>query len=233
MINIKRLFIVTIVFTFFFVSNALCQKVNQLDTVGKRTGIWKKNYPNGRIRYTGTFINGKEIGTFKFYKNTTSKLPSIVKEYSINSDSASVKFYNYDGKLKTKGTMIGKNRVGAWYYYFSTGKIFSEEFYVSGKLEGILKNYYANGKITEETTYKNGLKNGLSRVYTEEAILIEEVIYVAGKLNGPAKYFDLKGQIKETGVYKDNKREGKWEFYMDGEISDRPKQVTHRVDKSK
>lgn len=233
MINIKRLFIATIVFTFFFVSNAVSQKINKVDAEGKRTGVWKKNYPNGKLRYTGTFLNGKEIGTFKFYKNTSSKLPSIVKEYSVDSDSAIVKFYNYDGKLKTKGTMIGKKRVGAWNYYFSNGKIFSEEFYKDGNLEGVLKNYYANGNITEESNYKKGLKDGVSKVYTEDGILIEEVIYVAGKLNGPAKYFDLKGQIKETGVYKDNKREGKWEFYMDGEVSDRPKPVTHRVDKSK
>jgi len=232
MISIKRLFIATLVCTFFFISNIVAQKVNQFDADGKRTGVWKKKYPNGKLRYTGSFLNGKEIGTFKFYENNSNNFPHITKEYKATSDTATVKFFNKDGDVKTIGKMIGKNRVGAWTYYFSNKNIFSEEFYNNGKLEGVLKNYYANGQVTEIAEYKNGLKNGVSKIYTENGVLIEEVIYVDGKLNGPAKYYDLKGQIKETGVYKDNKKDGKWEFYIDGQVSDKPKRQTHRVDKS-
>ena len=48
------------------------EKINQLDQNGKRTGIWKKFYPNQRIRYEGQFENGKEIGIFKFYNAASS-----------------------------------------------------------------------------------------------------------------------------------------------------------------
>lgn len=233
MINIKRLFILTFVFTFFLVFEAMSQKINQVNKEGNRIGLWKKEYPNGKMRYTGTFNDGKEVGTFKFYKNTSSNLPHIVKEYVPGTNEAMVKFYNYDGKLKTKGKMIGKEREGAWIYYFTNGNIFSEEFYRNGKLDGVVKNYYSNKNLTEETVYKDGLKNGVSKVYTERGILIEEVIYVNGKLNGPAKYYDLKGKIKEEGVYKDNTREGKWEFYIDGEVSNRPKREAHSIRKKK
>ena len=211
----------------------MSQQKNQLNANGERTGKWEKRYPNGKLRYTGAFNNGKEVGVFKFYKNSSNNFPHIVKEYHEGSDKATVKFYNYDGELKTKGNMVGKDRVGTWTYYFNNGKLFSEEKYTAGKLHGVLKNYYSNGNLTEETLYKNGLKEGVSKIYTENATLIEEVLYVNGKLNGPAKYYDLKGQLKETGLYKDNKREGKWEFYIDGEISDKPKRKTHLVDKRK
>ncbi|TYP96767.1 antitoxin component YwqK of YwqJK toxin-antitoxin module [Tenacibaculum adriaticum] len=229
MINIKRLFIGTIVFSFFFVSNAISQNVNKVDENGERIGVWRKYYENGKIRYTGNFKEGKEVGTFKFY-NKSSSFPSIIKEFSTSSDSAMVKFYTPKGKLKSEGVMIGKNRVGKWMYYFSDGKIFSEEFYVDGKLNGVLKNYYPNGKVTEESHYSNGLKNGISKTFSDDGILIEEVIYADGKLNGLGKYFDLKGNLKEKGMHKDGKRDGKWEFYMDGELAEK-KRVTHSIKK--
>lgn len=230
--NIKSLFIVTILMVFFCGTTAFSQKINKLDANGKRTGLWEKKYPNGRLRYTGDFLAGKEVGTFTFYRNVSGSIPHIIKDFSKVSDSASVKFFNPLGKLKVEGDMIGKSRVGAWKYYFTNGKLFSEEYYNNGKLEGLLKNYYSNGNVTEETQYKNGVKNGQSKVYTETGVLIEDVLYVDGKLNGEAKYFDLKGKIKQKGLYKNGIKEGKWEFYIDGEVSDKPKRQTHSVPKS-
>ncbi|MDY0781454.1 toxin-antitoxin system YwqK family antitoxin [Tenacibaculum sp. IB213877] len=230
MIKIRRQFIAITISLLFFSIAINAQEVNQLDANGKRTGVWRKYHDNGKLRYTGQFENGKEIGTFKFYTKYSS-VPSIIKEYTVNSDTALVKFYTNKGRLKSLGNMIGKNRVGLWSYYFTNGKIFSEEYYVNGKLEGVVKNFYANGKVTEETNYKNGLKNGVSKIFTESGILIEEVQYVNGKLNGEAKYYDLKGNLKEKGMYKDGSRDGKWEFYIDGEISDKPKRTTHTIKK--
>jgi len=231
MINIKRLFIVTVLFTVFFVSNAISQEVNKVDENGNKTGVWTKKYPNGRLRYKGEFKNGKEVGTFRFYNNTTSSIPHIVKEYSDNGNYSYIKFFNRDGNVKTEGKMIERKREGKWVYYFTNGNVFSEEYYKNGKLDGVLKNYYANKNVTEETAYKNGLKNGVSKIFTESGVLIEEVVYVDGKLNGPAKYFDLKGVIKESGNYKNNNRDGKWEYYIDGEISVKPKRQSHVIDK--
>lgn len=217
MIQIKNVIstLIVIVFAFQFqVSNA--QKINQFDSNKKRTGVWKKYYPNKRIRYVGQFKDGKEVGTFKYYDISTSKHPTIIKEFSANSDSASVKYYTLRGKLRSKGVMVGKNRVGKWIYYFSNGALFSEEFYKNGKLEGVLKNYYKTGIVLEETTYQFGLKNGVSKKYSDTGVLIEQVHFKDGKLDGEAKYFELNGDLKEEGLYKNGKRYGKWEFYIGG-----------------
>lgn len=221
MLNIKRIFSTVLLLSVFFMVSIEAQKLNKLDANGKRTGVWKKNYDNGKIRYSGAFKDGKEVGVFKFYNITSSTIPTIVKTFV--KDTASVKFYNELGTLKSKGKMIGKNRIGKWIYYFSNGKTFSEEEYKDGKLDGTLKNYYPNGNITQETSYKDGKKNGVSKTFTDSAILIEDVFYVNGKLEGEGKYYDLKGGIKEKGIYKNGKRVGKWEFYMDGEIVDKRK----------
>lgn len=223
MINIKRLSVAFLIGVLFFSENVFAQKINKTDVNGKRTGVWRKYYSNNRIRYEGQFKNGKEYGTFKFYDITTSKHPVVIKKYEANSNKAFVQFFTLKGKLRSKGVMIGKKRIGKWIYYFPTGKLFSEEIYKDGKLEGVLKNYYANGKLTEETLYKNGLKNGTSKKFTDEGVLIEEIKYVNGKREGLAKYYDLKGGLKEKGIFKADKRFGKWEFYLDGEIVEKNK----------
>ena len=97
MINIKRLFFVLAFFACFFTSkNANAQKTNQFNKNKKRTGVWKKYYPNKRIRYVGEFKNGKEVGVFKFYDISTSSHPVIIKTFSKESDSVFVQFYHLD-----------------------------------------------------------------------------------------------------------------------------------------
>ncbi len=234
MIKNKKDVIVGFVFVILLSLCASAQKINQVDANGKRTGVWRKYYENGDIRYRGQFKNGKEAGKFFFY-NQGSPYPSIIKTFSVASDTAVVEFYN-KSRVKTAGKMLRRKRVGKWTYYFSDGKtILSEEHYKDGKLHGVLKNYYMNGKITEETLYENGKKHGVSKIYTEEEVLIEQVHFSRGILNGEAKYFDLKGIIQEKGSYKNGKREGEWEFYIDGEVSEkgRPRKNMLKDDKLK
>ncbi|MFL0081095.1 toxin-antitoxin system YwqK family antitoxin [Tenacibaculum maritimum] len=230
MLKIKRLLLFPTLFLLFSGIEVQGQKINQCNENGEREGIWRKTYKNGKIRYEGQFKNGKEIGVFKYYDIKAPRKPVMIKKFSKHSDSAEVKFYTLLGKLKTKGTMVGKKRVGKWSYFFTNGKLLSEEFYKNGELDGVLKNYYSNGQVTEESNYKNNVKHGISKKYTEDGILIEEENYVAGKLEGPARYFDLKGGIKEKGVYKEGKRIGKWEFYMDGEaVSNSKRRRKHTI----
>ena len=210
----------------------MAQKINQFNANGERDGAWRKMYKNGRLRYSGNFENGKEVGTFMYFNMTSSDHPTIIKIFSKTTNIADVEFFTSKGKLRSKGKMEGKNRIGKWQYFFPNGKVLSEESYTNGKLEGLLVNYYPNGKTTEETYYKNGVKNGSSKKYTDDGILIEEVNFVNNKHNGFAKYFDLKGNLKETGEYKEGKRAGKWEFYLDGEVvSDKKKRKTHAIPK--
>ena len=209
------------------------QKINQLTKDKKRTGVWKKYYSNNRIRYVGSFINGKEVGVFKYYDITTSKHPTIIKEFFSISGSAKVRYYNLDGKLRTIGTMLKKSRIGKWVYFFPNGAIFSEEFYTNGKLEGILKNYYKNGNILEITQYSSGMKNGVSKKFSDQEVLIEKVNYKNDVLNGKGMYFELNGDLKEEGVYKDGKRIGKWEFYIGGKkVSKKEKKEGNKFNKN-
>ena len=219
---------------FFFGTIATkAQKINKLTKDNKRTGIWKKYYTNKRIRYEGTFIDGKEVGVFKYYDITSSKHPTIIKEFSKKTDSSKVSYFNLDGKLRTKGVMIGKKRVGKWIYFFPNQNFFSEEYYVDGKLEGKLINYYNNGKVLEITEYSNGMKNGFSKKFSDQGVLIEEVNYSSDILNGKGNYYDLNGDLKEEGLYSKGKRVGVWEFYIGGKkVSKKDKKEENKFRKN-
>jgi len=215
----------SVYFVFIFLMGSLmsedcsAQKINQFDSNNNRVGVWKKYYSNKRIRYTGQFKEGKEVGVFKFYDSTTSEKPTIVKTFFKNSDSLFVQFYTLGGKIKSQGVLNGRKRTGVWKYFYGNGKIMSQENYKEGLQHGAQLVQYPNGKVTERSLFKNGLLDGLSSKYSSKGILIEEVTYKNGKPNGLAKYFELNGDLKETGVYKDGKRTGKWEYYLDGEVA--------------
>lgn len=233
MINIKRLFFISLFFSCFLcVSSIEAQRYNQFDKNKKRTGVWKKYYPNKRIKYTGTFKNGKEVGTFKFYNMSFFRNPEAIKVFHKNSDSVTVTYFYDRGKLKGKGMLYGRKKVGKWIYYYKKGPVFSEESYVDGKLSGKSIVYFkSNGKIAEESTYKNGVLNGHSKNFSDKGILIEDVLYKNGKANGLAKYFELSGNLKEKGIYKNGIRVGKWEFYLDGEVVDQKQKKESRKNK--
>jgi len=233
MINIKRLLFIFTFFTFYFSSiDCNAQKINQFDKNKKRTGVWKKYYPNKRIRYTGQFKDGKEVGVFKFYDITTTKNPVIIKTFFEDSDSLFVQFYTLKGQIKTEGVMNGRQRVGNWKYFYPDGTLMSKENYnKKGQLHGEQLVYYPDGQVTEYAEYKNGLLEGVSSKYSSKGVLIEEITYKNGKPNGLAKYFELNGNLKETGIYKNGKRVGKWQYYLDGEIAtekDKKKKNTYK-----
>jgi len=219
MLNIKRLSFTLVFFAFFISKNNYGQKINQFNSNHQRTGFWQKKYPNNKIRYSGTFKNGKEIGVFKFYNDSNTGFPSIIKTFSEGKNDVLVEFYTDNGKLQSRGYFLNKKRIGQWIYYFKDGKKMSEEFYKEGKLDGVLTNFYPNGKATEISIYKNGMKEGLSKMFTSDGILIEEVTFKHNKENGLAKFFELNGSLKEVGNYKEGKRVGEWEYYMDGEVT--------------
>ncbi|MFK8060628.1 MAG: toxin-antitoxin system YwqK family antitoxin [Polaribacter sp.] len=235
MLNIKRLTFIFAFFACFFMSeNLKAQKINQFDKNKKRTGVWKKYYPNKRIRYTGKFKNGKEIGVFKFYDITNSDNPVIIKTFFEGSDSLFVQFFTLSGKIETEGILNKRKRVGNWKYFYPDGTLMSEENYKNGLLAGEQLVYYPDGQVTEFAIYKNGLLDGVVSKYSSKGILIEEVTYSKGLQNGLAKYFELNGDLKETGQYKDGKRIGKWEYYMDGEIAtEKDKKKKNKFSKKK
>jgi len=214
-----KIIIFSILILSFFLTTAQ-NKVNQFDDDGYRDGVWEKYYDNNRIRYKGTFVHGKEVGTFKYFSAASSDFPMIVKVYHKNDDLADVKFSTTKGFLESEGQMRGKKRVGKWLFYHEDGKtVMSEENYADGKLDGEYKTFYPDGSPTEITSYKNGLLEGNYKKYAIKGHLIFDFNYSKGTLNGMAIYYSRKtGDLIKKGPFKDDQRVGTWENYVDGEL---------------
>jgi len=209
-----------VLLTIIFQDVSAQSKINQMDSNGKRHGVWKKYYGNERIRYVGSFDHGEEIGVFKYYPASNSDYPILIKKYNKESGFADVQFFTPSGVLESEGKMKGKNREGKWLYYHPDGKsIMSEENYKNGKLDGVYKTFYLSGEPTEITSYKNGLQDGNYKKYSIKGFLYQDFNYAGGKLNGMAIYYSRKtGDLIKKGPFKNDQRVGTWENYVDGEL---------------
>jgi len=90
------------------------QEFNQFDANGKRHGKWQKNFDKTEVlRYQGEFNHGKEIGTFKFYKNIEGKaVLTATKVFNTNDNTATVTFFTSSKSKISEGQMNGKLHVG-------------------------------------------------------------------------------------------------------------------------
>ena len=210
--------IVVFVFIFCFtVGTLLAQQINQKDVRGMRQGLWTKYYPNSQqLRYQGSFVDDKEVGTFSFYCETCGEQPFCVKEFSPNAPTQ-VRYYTKSGDLVSKGAMSGKQRNGLWLiFHENSQKVMTREFYVAGKLHGEITTYYLSGEIIETTTYRNGIKQGKSSYYAPDGVKLKELSYKNDLLDGPATYYSHTGKLTMKGDYKNGMHHGVWNYYKDG-----------------
>lgn len=215
----------------FVLAQSFGQEINQLDTIGERTGVWRKFYPNDRLRYEGTFEKGKEVGIFKYYSMNASKFPMVVKTYSKSSNESKVQFFTNSGVVESEGMMLDKSRIGLWVYYHKDGKtIMIEEFYEDGNLHGPYKVYYRNRNELKSTHYKEGKLHGDFKQYSSIGVLTDDLNYVKGLLDGEATYYEPNGHIKKKGLYKQDLKVGVWEFYVNGELSE-SKDLSKKIEK--
>ncbi len=218
--NIILLFFLTLNLT-----SVLAQDlINQVDSDGKRHGLWRKDFENSaQPRYEGIFDHGKEIGMFKFYKMDGKKsVLSATREFSAENDSITVKFYSSKGKLISEGQMLGKSFVGKWVYYHNkTNAIMTVEHYNHhGQLDGEKLVYYPKGQVAEESHYINGEQNGASKVFSENGMLIKDFLYKDDKLDGMAKYYNPAGELLAEGAYKNDQKHGNWKYYENGVLTE-------------
>ncbi len=193
------------------------ENINGLDSDGLRHGLWSKNYnETKKIRFSGEFNHGKEVGIFKFYDVTGSLVAE--KKYLSNSNICHAKLYNSKHNLVAEGDFVGKNKNGLWKYFSANKYLIMTETYVIGKLEGEKITYYKNGKPTEEVYYKNDKMNGLSIRYTDKGNKISSQTYKDGKLDGKVEYSDASGIVVVRGQYKKGERVGRWQHFSKGKV---------------
>ncbi|WP_179345644.1 toxin-antitoxin system YwqK family antitoxin [Winogradskyella ursingii] len=216
----KQKFIFSSIFMMLLTVVVAQESVNQLDSDGKRHGLWTKNYDNtDLVRYKGVFEHGKEIDTFSYYKISNGKsVLSAIRVFNKNNNRAEVKFYTSNGKVVSEGKMDGKDFIGQWVYYHrnSDKKMIVENYNDVGQLEGERKVFYENGVMAEHANYRKGKLEGEAKWYSDKSVLIKVANFKNGEFHGPYKTFDNQGNITTEGNYDEDKKTGTWTYVEDG-----------------
>ncbi|RMG78739.1 MAG: toxin-antitoxin system YwqK family antitoxin [Bacteroidetes bacterium] len=158
------------------------QIVEEGDFVNNRkTGIWKKYFPNGNLKSEITYVNGRPNGPYKIYYE--------------------------NGQLQEEGTWKNNRNVGTFKRYYENGNLQQEfNFTASGKREGMQKYYHENGQVMIEGHWADGKENGEIKEYYANGE-IKAIKYFNGGSIDPAKTktFEPKEPIKEQPVVEEPK----------------------------
>ncbi len=218
----KKCFLIFLMFnSFLSFHKAVAQdKINQLDASGKKEGLWKGVFEESkRPRYEGTFQNGVEVGTFKYFDDTKAQSLIATRKFSENGTVAQTTFFDQKNNKVSEGKTINRLNEGTWNFYHRESKqLMTIENYKNGKLEGIRKVYFPSGKIAEEGIYKDGKREGIYKVYFENGVVSEESNFKNNEYEGEAIFRDANGNITSKGMFVKNARKGTWHIFENGKL---------------
>jgi antitoxin component YwqK of YwqJK toxin-antitoxin module len=183
-------------------------EINKTDANGLKQGTWKKTSKEGKLIYTGFFLDGKPEGHFIYY-DTTGFVKAESDFTEKGTRSFTVTYFRTKGKM-SEGLYVNEKRDGVWKYYNEEGIMISEEGYRDGIADGVWKTYYANKAILEEISYHNGKKDGPWKQYFYDGPLKLSATYKNGKLEGLATFFHPNGRVMVSGPYVNNMKDGVW-----------------------
>ena len=184
-------------------------QVNQTDTNGLRQGLWKKEYPNGKLMYEGNFRDGRPVGEWKRYYGG-GQVKAII-DYQADSDTASAQLFDAFGKKVAEGNYLNEKKEGKWILYSNDRKI--AEQYSNGVKQGISKRFYDKGELLETTEWKNGKKEGNYKAYFKSGKPYLQCKFSNDMRNGLCMTSYEDGRTEMEAWYKNNLRDKDWKFY--------------------
>lgn len=196
-------------------SITLFAQVNQTDQQGKRQGLWKKEYPGGRLMYEGYFNDGEPTGSWKRYHENGQLKAAI--DYDEDSDSATVVLYNTLGQKIASGKYVDEKKAGNW-KYFSGERIVAGENFSDGQKHGQSIRYYESGEPFEISEWVNGKQEGKYQVLFKNGKPAMQCKMSNNMRNGLCLSYFENGRVEMEASYFNNLRDGEWKFYnQDGD----------------
>ena len=166
-----------------------------------------------QLREEYTLVDGKKEGLDKKYFEN-GKLAAELPCKSGKPDGV-CKYYYEPGGLRYEKTFKAGIQNGPMKEYDGAGKMLSEKTYVNGKADGESR-IYAGGKLLTQESFKNGLRNGLSTDFYPDGSKRGETPYAVGNIHGIEKEFDSKGNIISETEYNKGRKHGVSTTYFNG-----------------
>jgi len=183
--------------------------INQTDANGHKQGKWIGKYPNGTIRYEGSFTDNKPVGDWKrFHEN--GKIMAQLHHFP-NSEKSSAELFDGNGIRYAKGNYIGAAKDSTW-NYFNNLKLVGKEDFVNGLKNGRLCTFFENGEVATESNWVSGLLDGVSRSFYPTGKKKMEVMYRQGKRQGLNLVYFESGLTEIKGQFNNDLPDGAWNF---------------------
>ncbi len=139
------------------------------------------DYAPDQVVEEGDYVSGKKEGIWKQYWNN-GKVKSEIT-YKGNLQMGYAKIYYKNGTVSEEGIWLNGKWEGNYKYYYENGQVSHDWNFVGGKREGVQKYYFENGQINYDGEWKNGAENGVLKEYNEEGQLVAEKAFNDGKMD--------------------------------------------------
>ncbi len=162
--------------------------------------IRNEYYPDGRVRGSGSYKNGKKHGVHREYDENGLVVSAIV----------------YDEGREIGTGLIGVNGKieGPWTSFHENGTVKEKGEYTEGSRSGKWEFYNKEGTLIQKGNYKKGKPDGLWKWYYENGSLRREESYLRGREDGESEEFDEEGELLSKGKFIDGLKEGRWEYHI-------------------
>jgi len=118
----------------FYRNDTLILASDETYTLGKKNGIAKTYYPNGKVAEEKPYKNDVLDGMWKqYYKDGVIKAQG---KYVNGHMEGKVLFHYPDGKTSVMGNYVKSLKEGTWTFYKPDGKVEKTEEYKAGMLQG-------------------------------------------------------------------------------------------------
>ena len=207
---------ILIILSIIFSLSAFAQEINQVDSQGRKQGMWKKPFDNVKVyRYTGQFKDDIPYGKFVYFYETGSVQAIVI--FSEKGKVSRSQMYHNSGYMMAQGKYIDQKKDSIWVYYDDRGFVSYQESYLKGELNGQKVYFYAPRDeklyVSRYEYYKNGVLHGEFKEFHENTSVKIQGNYLDGNLNGLVTEFHPNGKIKKVMHYKFAVKHGNWAFY--------------------
>ncbi len=210
--------------------------INQRDSSGRKTGMWKSFDEQGKLEKEEHFDEGVKEGIARYYDENENLIQQV--EYQNNNpvkiitsdESIQIRMEEdryENGNLKYQGQYLDTLPVGTHRYYDKNGQLENAKIY---SFEGILleegrvdedgskmgdwKLFYADGKLKAKGFYDSrGRKDRKWFFYFPNGQIEQEGTYSADRLHGEWKWFFENGELRKLETYLYGEKEGAYREY--------------------
>lgn len=211
------------------------EEINRIDEMGLKQGLWREYYPNGRVKWEGTYVDDIRQGIFKEFSSTGSLLDMVKYDQGeIDPESKEAQMldikrtFHPTGKVATMGSYDRQGLKQGLFQEFtpegqlSAAKLFNNGILVSegglnaqGAMEGPWIEYFASGEKRAEGEYSEGKKEGDWTFFHKSGKVEQKGKYVKGLPHGKWLWYHENGQVHREENYRRGKEDGHSAEYAD------------------